>query len=96
MATRENKVETYLDQRIRSLDGLTRKWVSPGRSGVPDRIVIVAGRVWLVEVKTVDGARSPEQIREHKRLQEAGAQVRTVYGNAGVDEFIEEVKRCVC
>ena len=41
MGVRENKVEKYLDEMIQSIGGITRKWVSPGRDGVPDRIVIV-------------------------------------------------------
>lgn len=40
MGVRENKVEKYLDEQVTKLGGITRKWVSPGRDGVPDRIVI--------------------------------------------------------
>ena len=88
MGVRENKVEKYLDKQITALGGLTRKWVSPGRDGVPDRICIVKGRFFLVEVKTVDGKCSPNQLREHTRLRDAGADVRVVYGEKDVDEFI--------
>lgn len=91
MGVREAKVETYLDYRVVELGGLTRKWVSPGRDGVPDRIVIHGGTVWFVEVKTVDGSLSPMQKREHIRLRDCMARVRTVYGREGVDEFIEEM-----
>lgn len=41
MGVRENKVETYLNDEVESVGGMTRKWVSPGRDGVPDRIVII-------------------------------------------------------
>jgi len=91
MGVRENKVEKYLDQCVRAIDGLTRKWVSPGVDGVPDRIVILHGAVWFVEVKTIDGVLEDSQKREHIRLKDAGANVMTVYGHAGVDEFIERV-----
>lgn len=40
MGVRENKVERCLDTMVRALMSLTRKWVSPGRDGVPDRIVV--------------------------------------------------------
>ena len=89
MGVRENKVEKYLDSEVTKLGGLTRKWVSPGRDGVPDRIVILDGVVWFVEVKTIDGRKSEAQKREHQRLRDCGAYVHTVYGNDGVDEFIE-------
>lgn len=41
MGTRENKVERHLDAVVSSSGGMTRKWVSPGHVGVPDRIVIM-------------------------------------------------------
>ncbi len=91
MAARENKVERYLDAAFTSLGGLTRKWTSPGRAGVTDRICILKGVVWFVEVKTNDGKLSPPQHREHQRLTDAGANVRTVYGVSGVDELMKEV-----
>lgn len=88
MGTREAKVEKYLDQEVKKLGGITRKWVSPGRDGVPDRIVILNGWVAFVEVKTVSGKLSVFQEREHHRLLEVGARVFTVYGEQGVDKFI--------
>jgi Holliday junction resolvase-like predicted endonuclease len=97
MGIRENKVEKYLDDEVNFLGGITRKWVSPGRDGVPDRIVILFGTVWFVEVKTTDGKTdecklSEVQKREHTRLRAAGANVVTVYGKEGVDEFIRILK----
>lgn len=95
MGVRENKVETYLHDRVtKEMNGTTRKWASPGRDGVPDRIIITPAALWLVEVKTDDGTLSPAQVREHDRLRAAGATVKVVYGHAGVDELIEELKTC--
>ena len=91
MGTRENKVEQHLDDRFSRIGGTTRKWVSPGRNGVPDRICIYLGTTWFVEVKTVDGRLSDAQEREHVRLAECGAKVRTVYGVKGVDKLMNEV-----
>lgn len=88
MGAREAKVEKHLDKRIKELGGLTRKWVSPGRDGVPDRVVIIHGVVWFVEIKTVDGRLSVVQKREQKRLTDAGANVTTLYGQTDVDKFI--------
>lgn len=88
MAKRENKVESYLDKQVKQLGGLTRKWVSPGRDGVPDRIVIVQGRVYFVEIKTSDGKLSDVQCREHQRLRDVGASVYTLFGENDVDYFL--------
>jgi len=110
MGVRERRVENYLDDEVTKLGGITRKWISPGRDGVPDRIVInpvtaemmianlrklkpgtLVADFHLVEVKTIDGVLEFHQGREHDRLIEAGAQVDTVYGAAGVDAWIREV-----
>lgn len=88
MGVRENKVEKYLDDRVKAAGGITRKWVSPGRDGVPDRICFIDG-VWFVEVKTRDGKLSSVQKREQGRLAQAGANVVTVYGAQGVCEFMK-------
>lgn len=92
MGVRESKVERYLDKQVKLLGGDTRKWVSPGRDGVPDRIVILAGRIMFVEVKTNGGVCSTAQHREHDKLNALGAQVTTVFGDAGVDAFIIDIK----
>tara|TARA_R100001086_G_scaffold176789_1_gene97631 strand:+ start:263 stop:571 length:309 start_codon:yes stop_codon:yes gene_type:complete len=91
MGVRENKVERYLDDHVKALGGITRKWVSPGVDGVPDRIVLI-GKVFFCEVKTCDGGYGPGQLREHDRLREHGATVCTVWGEAGVDQLIEELQ----
>jgi len=95
MGTRENKVESYLDQRVRELGGITRKWVSPGVDGVPDRIIIISGEVIFVEIKTVDGRLSKAQEREHNRLTRHGAKVRTIYGCDHVDTLIDWIEEYV-
>lgn len=92
MGVRENKIERYLNERVTELGGLTRKWVCPGHRGVPDRIAVVAGITWFVEVKTRDGSHFPQQTREIKKLRDAGAYVTTVHSHADVDRFIASLK----
>lgn len=93
MGVRENKVEKYLHSEVEKLGGTTRKWVSPGRDGVPDRLVFFKGLpIFMIEVKTVDGKMSGAQEREHERLKEYGCMVYTIYGNQGVDDFIYGIK----
>jgi len=91
MGVRENKVERYLDSEIIKIGGCTRKWVSHTVAGVPDRIVILRGKVYFVEVKTVEGVLSEAQKREQQRLSAFGAYVTTVYGETGVNRFIKEL-----
>ena len=88
MGVRENKIEQYLNSKVVKRGGLTRKWVSPSRDGVPDRIVIWHGRVYFIEVKTLDGVTSPAQQREQHKLAKAGAHVEVLYGRAAVDVWV--------
>lgn len=91
MGVRENKVERYLRDRFRKAGGGTRKWVSPGRDGVPDQIAVLHGTVIMVEVKTVDGKLSSVQTREQRRLRDLGLIVTTVYGERGVDALMDDI-----
>jgi len=101
MGVRENKVEKYLDTRFTELGGATRKWVSPGVDGVPDQICFLPynnlvryvehDEVYFVEVKTFDGVLSERQDREQTALRNVGADVTTVYGERGVDKFIDYI-----
>lgn len=45
MGVRERKIEKYLDMLVTGKGGITRKWISPGHDGVPDRIVIMPMKV---------------------------------------------------
>ena len=48
----ESTFERKLCDYIKSLGGKAYKWVSPGASGVPDRIAILpGGRIIFIEVK---------------------------------------------
>lgn len=89
MGTRENKVEKYLKSRIKEIGGISRKWVSPGHDGVTDQIVVRCGVVYFVEVKTNDGKVSELQVREQIRLADAGMKVCNVFGEQGVDAFLD-------
>jgi hypothetical protein len=52
----ERDIERYLVRRTIEHGGVAYKWVSPGRAGVADRIVLLpGGKVWFVELKTAKG-----------------------------------------
>ena len=59
---KESAIEAWMVRAIRSRGGLCYKWVSPGTTGVPDRIVILpGGRTIYVELKTEVGRLSEIQ-----------------------------------
>lgn len=92
----EKDVETYLCERWEALGGITRKWSSPGYTGVPDRILIhkrLGGRPLLVEVKAPGKPLSPAQVIEHPILAEQGMAVFVVDSKVAVDTFLADVTR---
>lgn len=88
MGTRENKIEDRLRLGVKALGGVCAKWISPGFSGVPDRIVQIKGHTIFVETKTPDGELSQSQIRAHRLLRSNGAMVCVVARQYEVDSFL--------
>lgn len=87
----EREVEKHLHEEVVLRGGTTRKWSSPNRAGVPDRIVFFKGHVYFVELKTMKGTLTVRQQREHEDLRRHGALVITLYGRKDVDKFVENL-----
>lgn len=86
----ERDVERYLVKECEKRGWLCWKFVSPGRRGVPDRVVIRHGGVAFVEVKRKGGRVSPLQIRRIEELTQRGVAVRVVETKGEIDEMIRE------
>lgn len=92
MGKPEGKVEDYLISRCEKSGFLCYKFVSPGRRGVPDRIVIGRGHVVFIELKSENGEPSEIQKLVMRRMRAAGADVRLCYTKPEVDRFMEEAE----
>lgn len=86
----ERDVERYLIKECEKRGWLCWKFVSPGRRGVPDRIVIRTGAVAFVEVKRKGGRISPLQIRRIEELIRLLIPARVVETKGEIDEMIRE------
>lgn len=88
---RESTIELYLTGQVRAmLGGETRKFKSPGRNSVPDRIVLLpGGHMHFVELKAPGKKANSGQAREHVRLQKLGFSVVVLDTKEKVDRFIE-------
>ena len=85
---REAELEDILVTEIRKSGGRTYKWVSPGNSGVPDRIVLLpAGKIIFIELKADTGKLSAQQKIQINRIQSLGQDVRVVKGIRGLIDF---------
>lgn len=85
---RESDLERRLHDGVVAAGGFTYKWVSPGRRGVPDRIVSFGGEITFVEMKAPNGSLKPWQQREQRRLRCLGHAVLTLWTAEQVDEFV--------
>ena len=86
---REAEIEKYLVAQTQSRGGLALKLVSPGHSGVPDRIVILpGGRVGFLELKAPGETPRKEQLLWIDRLRLKGCLADWADTKDQVDEFL--------
>lgn len=90
----EKNIEKRLGKEVKKLGCLYYKFVSPGNSGVPDRIIIApSGVVIFVELKTEVGKKTALQWAQINKLRGHNQRVVTVYGIFGVEKLVDLLKR---
>ena len=88
----ERDIERHLVRRVAERGGVAYKWVSPGRVGVADRIVMLpGGRVWFIELKTVKGRLSPLQKVFAADMARMGMNYAVLRSKGEVDELLQRV-----
>lgn len=88
----EKDIEKFLNDNIKNLGGRSYKFVSPGNSGVPDRIIFLpGGRIYFVELKTKKGRPSALQKLQRRRFKELGHEVYLLYGLEDVKVFLNGI-----
>lgn len=88
-APREAKIEAYLKERVDDMDGVCVKLNPAGYKGIPDRLVVLKGRVMFVELKRPRGGRvSAIQRHWHDLLRGLGAEVHVCPTKASVDDAL--------
>lgn len=77
----EKEIEKKLVEIVKARGGLCLKWVCPGWSGVPDRILLLPGaKVFFAELKRPKGSKvGPLQNWWRKTLKKLGFTVWHVY-----------------
>lgn len=89
---REKTIEQYLCDAALRHGGRAYKWVSPGRVGVPDRLVVLPGGNLLpVEVKAPGKTPTVLQARIHAELRALGLEVAIVDSREAVDLLMGDI-----
>lgn len=85
----EKDVERYLVTRVQQHGGLCWKWVSPGKAGVPDRIVLLPnGQVSFLEIKRPGKKPSSLQLYVLAQLEQLGFRAGWADSKGAVDAFL--------
>jgi len=92
MTYSERAIEQKLRNAVKVCGGQALKFISPGMTGVPDRIVLVpGGRVYFVELKAPGKKMSPKQMKMAATLEKLGHRVRLIDSMEKVGEFVHEI-----
>lgn len=92
MGKPEGIVENYLIKQSAIHDCLCYKFTSPGKRGVPDRIIIGKGRTIFVELKSETGDLRKQQEFRIREMKEHGADVRVLNTKEKIDHFFTELE----
>ena len=87
----ERDIERRLRLGVKALGGKAYKFSSPGNNGVPDRIVLIQGKCFFVELKRSGKDLSPVQRAVKRDFEKLGFKVYKLDSISDVDKFLEEV-----
>ena len=90
---REKEIEQKLVDTVKKHGGICPKFVSPGFSGMPDRIVLLQkGKFAFVELKAPNKKPRPLQVARHKLLMGLGFRVYVIDGIEQIGGIIDEIR----
>lgn len=81
----EQSIERHLYRKVKEAGGLCIKLT--GQNGIPDRLVILNGRLLFIELKAPGGRLSPIQVVTQRRLLRLGQEVLTLWTHEQVDSL---------
>ena len=93
----EKEIESKLIKPVKSMGGLCLKFVAPGFTGVPDRIILLPGaHILFVETKKPGKKERPRQTLVQGVLRRLGFTVySTVDSVEKINRIVEDCRRLV-
>lgn len=89
----EKYIEQAFRKAVRDSGGIALKFVSPGFSGVPDRLVLMPyGKIAFVEVKAPGEKPRALQLSRHKLLRRLGFRVYVLDDISQIGGMIDEIQ----
>ena len=88
----ERMTEHKLTEAVKAIGGIAPKFVSPGMSGVPDRLVLLPGkRLAFVEVKAPGETMRPLQVKRKRQLEGLGFSVYCIDHPEQIKQVLDEI-----
>ena len=89
---RESKIEKAFTGAVKDRGGMALKFVSPGLSGVPDRLVLMnCGKLAFVELKATGKQMRPLQIKRKRQLEALGFLVYCINTKEQIGGVLDEI-----
>ena len=89
---REKAIEQKLVKAVKAKGGIAPKFVSPGFSGVPDRLILLPdGKCGFVEVKAPGEKPRPLQESRIRLLRRLGFKVYVLDGAEQIGGILDEI-----
>ena len=89
----EKAIEQQLRTTVKGMGGVALKFISPGMSGVPDRLILFPGkRMAFVEVKAPGMKLRPLQVKRKRQLEALGFSVYCIDGPDQIGGVLDEIR----
>lgn len=88
----EKHLEQILTKEVKKRGGLALKFISPGMSGVPDRLILMnCGRLAFIELKAPGKRMRPLQIKRKRQLEALGFLVYCIDSKEEIIGVLDEI-----
>lgn len=88
---RESDIEKKLVHSVELCGGLALKFISPGNAGVPDRIILLNGRICFAEIKAPGKKLRNLQWHWKQRLECLGFRVYVIDSKESMELMLDEI-----
>ena len=89
----EKTTERMLTSAVKAIGGIAPKLISPGFSGMPDRLVLLpGGRVAFVELKARGKQMRPLQVKRKRQLEALGISVYCIDHPDQIGGVLDEIR----
>ena len=89
----EKEIEAKLRKKTKAMGGMALKFVSPGISGVPARIILLpGGHIAFIELKAPGRKMRPLQVRRKRQLEVLGFPVYCIDRPEQIGGVLNEIQ----